>query len=145
MKLLKGQTQASLLEGKPCGPAALAGERRAGGADRGLRPRKGGDPPRPEAGQRHGGSVRRGAGDGPGVGQGVGRGGIADEERASRQHQPEGTQIRTARNIGSGSYTKAGSLLGTPAYMPSEQANGDIAHLDRRSTLVTYGMVFSSS
>src|SRR5262249_58088912 len=51
-------------------------------------------------------------------------GGIADEERASRQHQDEGTQIRTARSGTPGSRgtdTEAGSLLGTPAYMPPEQ------------------------
>src|SRR4029453_5663909 len=54
-------------------------------------------------------------------------GGIADEERPSRAHQSEeGTLIRTARSTGSvvGTDTEAGSLLGTPAYMPPEQANG---------------------
>jgi serine/threonine-protein kinase len=65
-------------------------------------------------------------------------GGIADEEKASRTHQePEDvTTIRTARSSGStgrfGTATEAGSLLGTPAYMPPEQANGDVANLDRR-------------
>src|SRR5262245_59555818 len=55
-------------------------------------------------------------------------GGIADDEKASRAHQaPEDvTTIRTARSCGStgsfGSETEAGSLLGTPAYMPPEQA-----------------------
>src|SRR4051812_48898955 len=63
-------------------------------------------------------------------------GGVADEEGASRQHKPEeGTLIRTARSTGSsghGTETEAGSLLGTPAYMPPEQANGDV-NLDRRA------------
>jgi eukaryotic-like serine/threonine-protein kinase len=74
-------------------------------------------------------------------------GGIADEERASRAHQePEDvTTIRTARSTGSaGSYgtdTEAGSLLGTPAYMPPEQANGDIAHLDRRADVFGLGAI----
>jgi serine/threonine-protein kinase len=73
-------------------------------------------------------------------------GGVADEERASRQHQPEeGTQIRTARSTGSaetfGTQTEAGSLLGTPAYMPPEQANGDVAHLDRRADVFGLGAI----
>ena len=74
-------------------------------------------------------------------------GGIADEERASRQHQPreDVTTIRTARSSGSagsfGTDTEAGSLLGTPAYMPPEQANGDIAHLDRRADVFGLGAI----
>jgi serine/threonine-protein kinase len=73
-------------------------------------------------------------------------GGLADEERASRQHQPEdATQIRTARSSGSaggfGTDTEAGSLLGTPAYIPPEQANGDIAHLDRRADVFGLGAI----
>src|SRR5262249_28314274 len=57
-------------------------------------------------------------------------GGVADEERANREcERPEDvTTIRTARSIGStgsfGTNTEAGSLLGTPAYMPPEQAKG---------------------
>jgi serine/threonine-protein kinase len=72
-------------------------------------------------------------------------GGPADEEKASREHQDEGTQIRTARSSGStgsfGTDTEAGSLLGTPAYMPPEQAQGDIAHLDRRADVFGLGAI----
>jgi tetratricopeptide (TPR) repeat protein len=74
-------------------------------------------------------------------------GGIADEERQSRERERpvDGTLIRTARSSGSaGSYgtdTEAGSLLGTPAYMPPEQANGDIAHLDRRADVFGLGAI----
>jgi len=73
-------------------------------------------------------------------------GGIADEERASRAHQQEeGTQIRTARSTGStgsfGTETEAGSILGTPAYMPPEQASGDIALLDRRADVFGLGAI----
>jgi serine/threonine-protein kinase len=71
-------------------------------------------------------------------------GGIADEERASRERQrPEdGTQIRTARSVtGFGTETEAGSLLGTPAYMPPEQANGDVANLDRRADVFGLGAI----
>jgi eukaryotic-like serine/threonine-protein kinase len=74
-------------------------------------------------------------------------GGVADEERASRAHQvPEDvTTIRTARSTGSlgsfGTDTEAGSILGTLAYMPPEQANGDIAHLDRRADVFGLGAI----
>jgi serine/threonine-protein kinase len=74
-------------------------------------------------------------------------GGIADEEKASRGRQPpeDVTQIRTARSSGStgsfGTVTEAGSLLGTPAYMPPEQANGDVANLDRRADVFGLGAI----
>jgi serine/threonine-protein kinase len=74
-------------------------------------------------------------------------GGVADEEKASRERErPENvTTIRTARSSGSagsfGTDTEAGSLLGTPAYMPPEQANGDIANLDRRADVFGLGAI----
>jgi serine/threonine-protein kinase len=71
------------------------------------------------------------------------QGGVADEEQASqeRPRPEEGTQIRTARSgtAGSGTDTEAGTLLGTPAYMPPEQANGDLALLDRRADVFGLG------
>jgi serine/threonine-protein kinase len=74
-------------------------------------------------------------------------GGIADEERTSRERErPEDvTTIRTARSTGStgsfGSDTEAGALLGTPAYMPPEQANGEVALLDRRADVFGLGAI----
>jgi tetratricopeptide (TPR) repeat protein/tRNA A-37 threonylcarbamoyl transferase component Bud32 len=74
-------------------------------------------------------------------------GGIADEERQRREReQPEDvTAIRTARSTGStgsfGTDTEAGSLLGTPAYMPPEQANGDVALVDRRADVFGLGAI----
>ncbi|MFN0020548.1 MAG: tetratricopeptide repeat protein [Pirellulaceae bacterium] len=72
-------------------------------------------------------------------------GGIADEERSSRQReQPSDvTTIRTARSTGTsnGTDTQAGSLLGTPAYMPPEQANGDVERLDRRADVFGLGAI----
>ena len=78
MKLVKGQTlrrdsrRANRRVGRPPPPA---GHRPASVAGDGVCPRQGRHSPRPEAGQHHGGGVRRGPGDGLGAGQGAGRGG----------------------------------------------------------------------
>jgi serine/threonine-protein kinase len=61
-----------------------------------------------------------------------------------RERPDDITTLRSARSsdsAGSGSDTQAGTLLGTPAYMPPEQANGDIAHLDRRSDVFGLGAI----
>jgi tetratricopeptide (TPR) repeat protein len=72
-------------------------------------------------------------------------GGVADKEKTSRQHRDESTLIRPARGSGSteaiGTQTEAGTLLGTPAYMPPEQANGDVTQLDRRADVFGLGAI----
>ena len=74
-------------------------------------------------------------------------GGIADEERASRRTSRAGRRDDHShrpqqRLVGSfGTDTEAGSILGTPAYMPPEQANGDIANLDRRADVFGLGAI----
>jgi serine/threonine-protein kinase len=73
-------------------------------------------------------------------------GGVADEERAAsrERERPEETTIRTVRSsgsAGSGTDTEAGSLLGTPAYMPPEQANGYVDLLDRRADVFGLGAI----
>ncbi|MCE9605134.1 MAG: tetratricopeptide repeat protein [Planctomycetia bacterium] len=73
--------------------------------------------------------------------------GTDDQAQALRKQEvPEDVStIRTARSTdssgGFGTETEAGSLLGTPAYMPPEQANGDIANLDRRADVFGLGAI----
>src|SRR5262249_50640518 len=67
---------------------------------------------------------------------------VLGEASWERQRPEAGTLIRTARSgSGAGSETEAGSLLGTPAYMPPEQAQGDVALLDRRCDVFGLGAI----
>ena len=65
------------------------------------------------------------------------------EQTGRKQQRDDVTTIRTAGGDGSGvrTDTEAGSLLGTPAYMPPEQANGDFANLDRRADVFGLGAI----
>ena len=76
-------------------------------------------------------------------------GGIADETKATTK-QKDLSVIETIRSVGSntfhkgpsvGSQTRAGSVMGTPAYMPPEQAMGDTDALDERVDVFGLGAI----
>jgi tetratricopeptide (TPR) repeat protein/tRNA A-37 threonylcarbamoyl transferase component Bud32 len=55
--------------------------------------------------------------------------------------RPEQTMIATVRSAEKGSQSVAGSVMGTPAYMPPEQAMGRIEDLDERSDVFALGAI----
>ena len=67
------------------------------------------------------------------------QGGVADDEGAGRiRHE---TVIRTGRTGTDAELSQAGSVMGTPAYMPPEQASGDIDRLDERADVFALGSI----
>jgi len=68
------------------------------------------------------------------------RGGIADE-RASRIKTPPVTEIATVRSLGDGSESIPGSVMGTLAYMPPEQALGQVDELTEQSDVFSLGAI----
>lgn len=84
-----------------------------------------------------------------GLGKVLHSGGIADESKAANKYK-EISIIETVRSSSSntldddlpvGSQTRAGSVMGTPAYMPPEQAQGESDTLDERADVFGLGAI----
>ncbi len=68
-------------------------------------------------------------------------GGQTDRTPAGTATAKAEATIQTARTESGGSDSCAGSAMGTPAYMPPEQARGEIDHLDRRADVFGLGAI----
>jgi serine/threonine-protein kinase len=67
------------------------------------------------------------------------RGGVADDAGAGQLRHV--TVIQTGRTGRDAELSQAGSIMGTPAYMPPEQASGDIDRLDERADVFALGSI----
>jgi serine/threonine protein kinase/tetratricopeptide (TPR) repeat protein len=75
-----------------------------------------------------------------GMGKVLPQGGVADEKLAADRQSAQSV-IETVRSSDHGSKSIVGSVMGTPAYMPPEQARGDVEHMDERSDVFALGAI----
>tara|TARA_R110002073_G_scaffold77541_3_gene187766 strand:+ start:3551 stop:6751 length:3201 start_codon:yes stop_codon:yes gene_type:complete len=75
-----------------------------------------------------------------GMGKVMPTGGVADEKVAAERHSNVSI-IETVRSGGHGTQSLMGSVMGTPAYMPPEQARGDVDAMDERSDVFALGAI----
>ncbi len=68
------------------------------------------------------------------------RGGAAADERAGKEPPPE-TLIATAGTSLDRDHSRAGSIMGTPSYMPPEQARGEADRIDERADVFALGSI----
>ncbi|MFN0244385.1 MAG: protein kinase domain-containing protein [Planctomycetota bacterium] len=71
------------------------------------------------------------------------RGGTADEKRARVAHSQLTIleTVRSSKGSSTGTDSMVGSVIGTPAYMPPEQAAGHVDRLDERADVFALGAI----
>ena len=69
--------------------------------------------------------------------------GTAELSLTATADQTLGTEIHSLRESADASFTQAGSVLGTPAFMPPEQAAGELGKIDERADVFGLGAVLS--
>ena len=67
-------------------------------------------------------------------------GGVVADARAG-QESPEETPITTAQSGSDRDFSRAGSIMGTPSYMPPEQARGETDRIDERADAFALGSI----